>query len=60
MGYNEITSGRDGFIQHSFGNVKTQQSPCCFRMSIRFAGRHYQIRLAMAEARTVQGRLLFL
>ena len=32
MGYNEITSGRDGFIQHSFGNVKTQQSPCCFRI----------------------------
>lgn len=29
-------------------------------LSIRFAGRHYQIRLAMAEARTVQGRLLFL
>ena len=31
MRYDEIVSQRDSFIQHSFGNVKTQQSPCCFR-----------------------------
>jgi len=31
MRYDEIVTQRDRFIQHSFSNVKTQQSPCCFR-----------------------------
>ena len=32
MGYDEVASQRDRFVYHGFGHVKTQQSPCCFRL----------------------------
>ena len=31
MRHNEVVSQRYGLINNGFGNVQTQQSPCCFR-----------------------------
>ena len=32
MGYDKIVTANDSFVKHSFGYVKTQQSPCSFRI----------------------------
>ncbi len=59
--YDEIVSQRDSFIQHSLGDVKTQQSPCCFRfLSIRFAGGIIKSVLQWQRRESFKGAYYFL